>query len=201
MRTSIKKLAILMITLCLSVSSSIISFAGEWKQDDIGWWYVNDDGSYPINSRQEIDGKWYCFDGKGYLFSGWRYDKSNDKWYFFDTSGVMKTNMTYDIGYTGDDGAWTTTHKWVNAHTTTEEELDYWRGKWSQYGIENMEFIDNGDGTYSYSYQYDENMALPDVLQVLVSKALFLYSRFTFNFYSEISTHTVTLTISDTWGY
>ena len=41
---------------------SITSFAGEWKQDTSGWWYQNDDGSYPTNTWKEINGKQYPYD-------------------------------------------------------------------------------------------------------------------------------------------
>ena len=67
MRTSIRKLAILMIALCLSVSSSIISFAGEWKQDSKGYWYVNDDGTFVVNDWKQIDNNWYHFGSDGYM--------------------------------------------------------------------------------------------------------------------------------------
>jgi hypothetical protein len=50
----------------LSVTS-MISFAGEWKQDNAGWWYQNDDGSYPSSSWKEVDGKQYYFDQSGYM--------------------------------------------------------------------------------------------------------------------------------------
>ena len=62
MRTSIKKLAILMIALCLSVSSSILSLASEWKQNDKGCWLEYDDGSYPVSEWLWIDD-----DHDGYL--------------------------------------------------------------------------------------------------------------------------------------
>ncbi|MFT4007369.1 MAG: hypothetical protein QM683_17730 [Lacrimispora sp.] len=42
--------------------------AGEWKQDSTGWWYQNDDGSYPVNAWfQDIDWKWYYFNNSGYM--------------------------------------------------------------------------------------------------------------------------------------
>ena len=49
----------------VSVASAVLSmtsFAGEWKQDASGWWYQNDDGSYPTNTWKEINGKQYYFD-------------------------------------------------------------------------------------------------------------------------------------------
>ena len=33
----------------LSLSLSIPAFAGSWQLDTTGYWYQNDDGSYPVN--------------------------------------------------------------------------------------------------------------------------------------------------------
>lgn len=38
----------------LSVLSSMSAFAGEWKTDEVGRWYQNDDGSYTTNNWQKI---------------------------------------------------------------------------------------------------------------------------------------------------
>lgn len=51
----------------MCIAMTFPSLAGEWKQDDHGWWYVNDDGTYPVNQWQEIMGKQYYFDGSGYM--------------------------------------------------------------------------------------------------------------------------------------
>lgn len=40
----------------------MISYAGEWKQDEAGWRYQNDNGTYQIGWFQDIDGNWYYFD-------------------------------------------------------------------------------------------------------------------------------------------
>lgn len=53
--------------LIMSMAMSFSAFAGEWKRDDTGWWYQNDDGSYPANQWQKISGKQYYFDGNGYM--------------------------------------------------------------------------------------------------------------------------------------
>lgn len=47
--------------------SVIPAYAGEWKQDTNGRWYQNDDGGFPTNCWQEIDGKQYYFGGDGYV--------------------------------------------------------------------------------------------------------------------------------------
>lgn len=62
-----RKRALALMAVLLSGMMSISSYAGEWKQDNAGWWYQNDDGSYPTNSWQEIDGKQYYFGSDGYM--------------------------------------------------------------------------------------------------------------------------------------
>lgn len=62
-----RKTKVLVTTMALVASMSITTFAGEWKQDATGWWYQNDDGSYPVNQWQEIGGKQYYFNETGYM--------------------------------------------------------------------------------------------------------------------------------------
>jgi len=67
-----KRLITLAVAGCFTLSTAFTTFAGEWKQDTTGWWYQNDDGSYPVNTWQWIDGDGdgtsenYYFDGNGY---------------------------------------------------------------------------------------------------------------------------------------
>jgi len=42
-----------------------IRVSAEWKQNDTGWWYI-DDSSWLIGWK-EIDGKWYYFGQDGYM--------------------------------------------------------------------------------------------------------------------------------------
>lgn len=41
-----------------------------WQADAGGWWYLNADGSYPVNQWQQINGSWYYFTGSGYMDYG-----------------------------------------------------------------------------------------------------------------------------------
>lgn len=71
MKKAIKKFVTLGLVFCLTVASCITAFAGEWKKDpedvlDL-WWYQRDDGSYPMDCWELIDGKYYHFDVDGYL--------------------------------------------------------------------------------------------------------------------------------------
>ena len=77
--------------------------AGTWKNDAVGWWYCNSDGSYVKNNWQQIDGKWYFFDENGYRKTGWVSWK--EQWYFLNENGEMLTNpVTPDGKYVGEDG-------------------------------------------------------------------------------------------------
>lgn len=63
-----KKLNLFVATMLLSLSISLPVFAGEWKQDSVGWWLQNDDGTYPVNSWfQDTDSTWYYFGSTGYM--------------------------------------------------------------------------------------------------------------------------------------
>lgn len=53
----------------LAMSTGITAFAGNWQQNASGWWYQNDDGSWPAGAWQWIDGKCYYFDGNGYMLA------------------------------------------------------------------------------------------------------------------------------------
>lgn len=78
--------------LALTLSMSTTAFAGTWKQEADGWWWQNDDGSYPQSSWQWIDGN-----NDGVAES-----------YYFNENGYLLTNTTTPDGYTvNEDGAWT----------------------------------------------------------------------------------------------
>ena len=80
-----------------------------WKHNSTGWRYQRADGTYPVNQWEKINGKWYHFDGKGYMQTGWQkfgtvwyylgtdgamqtgWQKISDKWYYFASGGAMQT--------------------------------------------------------------------------------------------------------------
>ena len=64
-----KKVKLVVATIIATTVMSMTAFAGEWKQDTTGWWYQNDNGSYPINCWQEINGKQYYFNESGYMLA------------------------------------------------------------------------------------------------------------------------------------
>lgn len=79
------------ISIFLTFTSLTTVSAATWLQNEIGWWYQNDDFSYPVNG-------WYWIDG------------NNDgiaECYYFDESGYCLISTTTPDGYTVDvNGAW-----------------------------------------------------------------------------------------------
>ena len=62
-----------------------------WVQNSTGWWYEYEDGTYPKDSWQKIDGKWYSFDSQGYArCNQWLQD--NGKWYWLKSDCSMACN-------------------------------------------------------------------------------------------------------------
>ncbi len=90
-RRSLKKLVVLISGLILSAAASLQVMAGQWRSDEIGFWFVHDDGSYPVYSWEWIDA-----DGDGIY-----------QCYAFDENGYLYLNsVTPDGYYVGADGAW-----------------------------------------------------------------------------------------------
>ena len=60
----------------------------DWHQDNVGWWYSLNNGSYYKNTEANIDGKSYKFDDRGYMITGWQYNVYNggdySGWYYYD---------------------------------------------------------------------------------------------------------------------
>ncbi len=64
-----RKIKLVVATIIATAVMSMTAFAGQWKQDTTGWWYQNDNGSYPINCWQDINGKQYYFNEPGYMLA------------------------------------------------------------------------------------------------------------------------------------
>lgn len=123
---------VLATTAMLSMLASTTAFAGQWKSDANGWWYQNDDGSYPKNTWQWIDGN---KDGVS-------------ESYYFNENGYLLTNTTKDGCTVNGDGAWTvngvvqTQGQKVASNTAQSYDAQYpLKGR-----VEN--YLDSYDGNY-----------------------------------------------------
>lgn len=76
----------------MSMMMAMSVFAGSWQSDSIGWWYQNDDKSYPAS-------KWEWLDGN---------NDGTAECYYFDGRGYMAARTITPDGYTvNENGAWT----------------------------------------------------------------------------------------------
>lgn len=51
-----KTIAFGMALMTMVLGTNIMAFAESWKNDGKGYWWQNDDGSYPVNCWQWLDG-------------------------------------------------------------------------------------------------------------------------------------------------
>ena len=71
-----------------------------WLSNDKGWWYVREDGSYPVSSWEKIDGVWYYFDEVGYRVES-QWTVTGGKAYYLGAGGKMVTDKTLKLGSDG----------------------------------------------------------------------------------------------------
>ncbi len=69
---------------------------GSWRQDDIGWWYCYADGTYVASDWLQVNGKWYHFDGNGYMQTGLILDNGT-YYYLRDEDGSMVAGESREI--------------------------------------------------------------------------------------------------------
>ena len=137
------KKTLLLLATVLSTCMTFSAFAGEWKQDEKGWWYQKDDGSYPQDGWLLIDDKMYYFDNEGYMAIegprinltktdkkiGWE-QQEDGKWKYRDENGYYinkwlvdpKTNYEYHFDTFGNmnTGLCFIDNKWYNFSETGE---------------------------------------------------------------------------------
>ena len=114
-----KNLKIMGAFILLFSSISFVSFAGEWKQDNSGWRYQEDNKSYIRESWKEINNKWYYFNQGGYMLS----DTTTPDGYIVNKSGewVENNNNNSTAKYEFD-----TIGSWVSEGKILEGEYIYY---------------------------------------------------------------------------
>lgn len=118
--------------ICLITMDSDIVQAASWQQNDIGWWWQEDDFSYPVNTWKSINGKWYFFNENGYMLEqGWYW--INGKCYYMYESGAMASDTWIGENYVDTSGEWIEDKKPVQA-------------QWKQQG--NRWWYQRADGSY-----------------------------------------------------
>lgn len=98
-----KRLIALLAAGVLSLSAAVPAMAAGWVKDSTGWWYQNENGSYPASQWSYINGAWYYFGPSGYILNGWQ--QIGGSWYYLQDSGAMAANCWVGNYYLGSSGA------------------------------------------------------------------------------------------------
>lgn len=104
-----------------------------WNEDSTGWWYMNNDGTYPHDCWKTIDGIQYYFNENGYMASD-EYIKSNNykndkNLYYVDNNGAWDLK-TYQ--WKANNKGW-----WIEGTTTGWYPKSEWAkidDKWYYFG-------------------------------------------------------------------
>ena len=86
-----RRFATMVGAMVLTLATTVTAFAGTWKQDNVGWWYQRDDGSYPMNGWEWIDGN---------------NDGIAECYYFNEVGYILADTMAPDGYQVNADGAW-----------------------------------------------------------------------------------------------
>ncbi|MDY5704178.1 MAG: GH25 family lysozyme [Lachnospiraceae bacterium] len=179
-----KLLSMALIIVCLSGTSSLYVSAASWKQNTSGWWYENDDGSYPSNQWKQVDGKWYYFNSSGYMVTGWQtiggaqyyfhasgvmatyWQHLNNQWVYFDPSGEYMGNPSKNGRYFADN-------------TIKGIDVSHYQGdiNWSQVKSEGISFamVRLGHGSQKLDTKYAANMR--GAASVGIPTGVYFYSK------------------------
>ena len=184
MNKTVKKVFAFILTTAFagSLATTVPVQAAEWQSNSAGWWWQENDGSYPVSEWKKIDGKWYHFNASGYMDTGWY--KEGTKWYYLGgvNDGAMKTGWSkegvnwYYLG-TINDGAMKTGWQLINGsyyymYSDGKMAADTWigdyyvnaNGAWikdhSASNVDSVYLIDIGNGqTTTVTGHFDTNYA------------------------------------------
>lgn len=144
MRTwKLRGVKLLMATM-LSLIMASSAFAGQWIKDGKGWWYQQDDGSYPVSRwMQDMDGAWYYFGADGYMLT--------------DTT-------TPDGQRVNQSGAWVP----VNRESTlnTDNSIADFKNSNNEYLIDEVQYVEDAGNYYKMKCNLYQ---LPQVSPSLIS--------------------------------
>ena len=94
-----------LVILLLALPSQV---KADWHQDNIGWWYSTNNGSYYKDTLAYIDNNIYRFDERGYMITGWYLEEHRNtngslykEWSYFDPVSGARLEGWQQI-----DGKW-----------------------------------------------------------------------------------------------
>lgn len=122
MRRMKKAIAIVIATATMA-SQAMPAMAADWKQNEIGYWYQEDNGSYPTNSWKWINGKCYYFDSNGYMLA----NTTTPDGYTVDATGAWTVNGAVQTQSTGQTSGTVHHNKNYDPAHPLAGKIDEWR--------------------------------------------------------------------------
>ena len=80
----------------LSAAMCLPAYGGEWKQDEVGKWYENSDGSYATGWLKDGE-SWYYLGENGYAVTRWL-ELDGSRYYFLTRDGRMYQSCVVNMG-------------------------------------------------------------------------------------------------------
>lgn len=121
MKNTKRLLAIVIATATMALQA-MPAMAAEWKQDNTGWWYQEDNGSYPTNSWKWINGRCYYFDSNGYMLA----NTTTPDGYTVDATGAWTVNGVVQTQSTGQTSGTVHHNKNYDPAHPLKNKVDEW---------------------------------------------------------------------------
>lgn len=118
-----KKAITIVIATATMASQAMTAMAAEWKQNEIGYWYQEDNGSYQTNSWKWINGRCYYFDSNGYMLA----NTTTPDGYTVDATGAWTVNGAVQTQSTGQTSGTVHHNKNYDPAHPLAGKIDEWR--------------------------------------------------------------------------
>lgn len=176
-----KKLLTTVCATAMSLSLCIPAFAGQWMSNDTGWWWQEDNGSYPVSQWKWLDGnndgtaECYYFDGNGYMLA----DTTTSDGYTVNANGAwvengdIKTQSTSAASAPAEE---TQTEAAAQTNADAPDITGIYKGTYEGQQIEAI-FEDGGDEVW-----VEIDYFLKDILPAYKGNGLFASDYYSFQF-------------------
>lgn len=102
------------------------SYLTGWTKVNGQWRYRRSNGKYATNCWEYLNQKWYCFDARGNMRTGWYFESQDGYWYYLKPDGAMA------LGWIEVDGKW----YYCNLSPTSVSGWKYLSGIWRFQAVE-----------------------------------------------------------------
>ena len=91
-----KKIMTLALTAAMAASMGMTAFAGQWVQNTTGWWWQEDNGSYPVSQWKWLDGN------KDGIYECYAFDSTTPDGYTVNKEGAWTIGNSVQLKFAKD---------------------------------------------------------------------------------------------------